>query len=241
MPAKGQHYSEETKRKMSKAKKNYIPWNKGWKKPNRKSDLLTGQNCKFCSIPLRGYQKRFCSYACEHGFTKGKTHEDLYGIERAKEIQDKMSKAGKGKRIGYRVPRKTEICKVCNSLFVYKVSYPSKFCSKKCSDDFQRGKTLEERYGSEKATIMKRHVNGTKMHYEEILEQTKILEKEGFRCIPVGKVIPDIIAIKNNNIFAIEVEKGKPHWEKYTDDVRKYFDDIIWILLRDKERKMVKG
>lgn len=62
---------------------------------------------------------------------------------------------------------------------------------------------------------------------EEMIE----LEKQGFRCVPVGgKVRPDIIGIKDGKVFAIEVEYRKsPNYSKYDGDNRKYFDDIMWI------------
>lgn len=126
----------------------------------------------------------------------------------------------------------------------------------------KRNKSWEDFYGSDKAqlikekqrlkklgkkqsleTINKRSQNmkgknkgniAFKICYQRILEETKELEKQGFRCIPIGKVIPDIIAIKDNKIFAIEVEYQRPNYNKYTDDVRKYFDDIIWLIRNRK-------
>jgi len=66
---------------------------------------------------------------------------------------------------------------------------------------------------------------------ERILKEIPELEKQGFRCIPIGgKVRPDIIAIKDNKVFAVEVEYKKPNYSKYTDDAKKYYDDIIWII-----------
>ena len=72
--------------------------------------------------------------------------------------------------------------------------------------------------------------------YERILKEVVELEKQGFRCIPIGKVVPDIIGIKDGKVFAIEVEYHQPHYEKYTDDIRKYFDDIIWIIKKKRDR-----
>lgn len=71
-------------------------------------------------------------------------------------------------------------------------------------------------------------------HYELILEAKKEMEEQGFRCIPIGKIVPDLIAIKGDNlkIFAVEVESGKgvPNYNKY-DNVS-FFDDIIWKVVR---------
>jgi|SRR3989338_3760753 len=53
---------------------------------------------------------------------------------------------------------------------------------------------------------------------DEIIE----LERQGFRCVPVGgKVRPDIIAIKDGKIYAVEVEyKKRPDYAKYNDEAR---------------------
>lgn len=65
---------------------------------------------------------------------------------------------------------------------------------------------------------------------DRIEQEIPELEKQGFRCIPIGRVIPDIIAIKDNKVYAIEVEYGRPNYAKYTDVIKNYYDDIIWIL-----------
>ena len=76
----------------------------------------------------------------------------------------------------------------------------------------------------------KKNVNH-KLKNQRILKECKELEKQGFRAVPTGwKVIPDIIAIKDNKIFAVEVEYGKPNYKKYTDEIRLQYDDIIWII-----------
>lgn len=66
--------------------------------------------------------------------------------------------------------------------------------------------------------------------YPRILKEIPELEKQGFRCIPIGKVIPDIIGIKDGKVYAIEIEYGNPRYEKYTDEIRQYYDDVLWIL-----------
>lgn len=69
-----------------------------------------------------------------------------------------------------------------------------------------------------------------------ILKEIPELEKQGFRCIPITKVIPDIIAIKDGKVYAIEIEYGsKPDYAKYDkNNYRDYFEDIIWILRKKK-------
>lgn len=70
--------------------------------------------------------------------------------------------------------------------------------------------------------------------YQRILREIPELEKQGFKCIPVGhKVTPDLIGIKDGKVYAIEVEytkTRKPNYAKYTDEIKNYYDDVIWIL-----------
>lgn len=79
-------------------------------------------------------------------------------------------------------------------------------------------------------------IRTTQLAYERILEEIPALEKEGYRCIPIGKIIPDIIAIRDGKIIAIEVEYTKnPRYEKYK--YQKIYDDVIWILKHPYARK----
>jgi hypothetical protein len=87
---------------------------------------------------------------------------------------------------------------------------------------------------------MEKTVAGIKDHNREVMRYLKTMEKDGYRCIPIIRVFPDIIAIKNNQVFAVEIERRiSPNWTKYEDyNVRKYFDDVVWILTRYKKIKM---
>lgn len=110
---------------------------------------------------------------------------------------------------------------------------------------WMKNKTYEEIYGIErakeiKAKISKANVNVIGKHYNEILSQIKSLEKQGFRCVPVGKSIPDIIAIKGDNlkVFAVEIETGTnlPNLNKYDiTNTKKFFDDIIWVFIKRRK------
>jgi transposase len=72
-------------------------------------------------------------------------------------------------------------------------------------------------------------------HKEAVLAESKNLETQGFRCIPLIDVIPDIIAIKRGKVYAVEVETGKsPDYTKY--EKIDYYDDVFWIIIR-RERK----
>jgi len=68
---------------------------------------------------------------------------------------------------------------------------------------------------------------------ERIEKEIPELEKQGFRCFPITKIIPDIIALKDGKIYAIEVEyaksRQKEKMSKYQNSKYKY-DDVIWIL-----------
>ena len=72
---------------------------------------------------------------------------------------------------------------------------------------------------------------GFEKHDNAITEEMRKFESQGFRVIPVGRrkdIEPDFIVIKDNKVFAVEVELSDPNYEKYSNV--KYFDDIIWIL-----------
>lgn len=73
--------------------------------------------------------------------------------------------------------------------------------------------------------------------YNRILGEVKILEQQGFKCIPIGKVIPDIIALKDGKVYAVEVEYSRPNYDKYSDDIKSRFDEVIWIIKNDKYKK----
>jgi hypothetical protein len=128
----------------------------------------------------------------------------IIGKEPSPETRLKLSIANKGKKMGDNNPaRRPEV-------------------RKKISDSLKGRKLTDEHKAKLKFC--------QKTAFERILQEIPELEKKGFKCIPIGKVIPDIIGIKDGKIYAIEVERSKPNYDKYTDDIRKYFEDIIWIL-----------
>lgn len=76
------------------------------------------------------------------------------------------------------------------------------------------------------------------LHKKYITEQCNKLIKQGFRIIPLDgeyRIRPDIIAIKDNKVFAVEVEGGKPNYKKYKNI--SFYDDIIWVLFNRKENQ----
>ena len=77
--------------------------------------------------------------------------------------------------------------------------------------------------------------------HNRIIEEVKEFERQGFRCVPTGgKIRPDFIAIKNNKVYAVEVEYGRPNYSKYTDDIKQYVDDIIWILKKETSTTTIR-
>lgn len=107
------------------------------------------------------------------------------------------------------------------------------------------GKKFSKETKKKMSEIQKGHKHikmPSKISYERILKEIPELEKQEFKCVPIGRVIPDIIAIKNGKIYAIEVEYGKPNYNKYNrDDYRSYFEDVIWIVRREiSERRYSK-
>lgn len=89
----------------------------------------------------------------------------------------------------------------------------------------------------ERMRLSWKNVRKNEKEWKRIMKEMKEFEKKGFRCIPIGhRVIPDIIAIKDNKVFAVEVEYGKPNYEKYTD-LNHYYDDIIWIVRKESHYK----
>ena len=82
---------------------------------------------------------------------------------------------------------------------------------------------------------------GLEKHTKAIVEEMEKLKEQGFRCIPVHtdafKPIPDIIAIKDNFVYAVEVEID----DARTPDYNKYslphpYDDVIWIIKKRGEK-----
>lgn len=79
------------------------------------------------------------------------------------------------------------------------------------------------------SSVGRTQLNTVQLAYAKILKEIPELERQGFRCIPIGKIIPDIVAIKDGKIYAIEVEYSRrPKYSKY--DGQSIFDDVMWIL-----------
>jgi transposase len=72
-----------------------------------------------------------------------------------------------------------------------------------------------------------------KLHDTLLLEELSKFQKQGYRCIPLRKPLPDAIVIGGDNIkvYAIELETAKKpiDIEKYANSP---YDDIIWIVVK---------
>ncbi len=112
-------------------------------------------------------------------------------------------------------------CLVCKKTILFRpsdITKNKKFCSRQCLAKWKRSKTDH-------------------WHDDEVKRQTQVFESQNYKCIPTGLVsfpIPDIIAIKNEKIYAIEIQKEYAHTEKYEAEIAKYFDDIHWIIFQEK-------
>lgn len=84
---------------------------------------------------------------------------------------------------------------------------------------------------SQRQKITKIRKGNATLHvaHRRILKEVRGLEKQGFKVMPITQVIPDMIAIKNGKIYAIEVEyNGKPNYDKYAK--APWFTNVTWLL-----------
>ncbi len=156
--------------------------------------------------------------------------EKLKKICNTKEHKEKISRALKGKKRpdvslrmkGREVTKKTKIKNGIHAKMVNTGRHHTEETKKKISKS-NKGKARPDTN-----------------HRKLILKQKTLLESIGFRCVdPQKRPRPDIIAIKNCKVYAIEVETGQhiPEWYKY-DDCEIDYDDIFWLL---REGRQISG
>lgn len=175
---------------------------------------ITCQNCgrefkaKACRLNTK-YGVKYCSRECYINYYKIHRHPALS-----------------------RKPKVKLTCKKCGKIFEVKPSeagmspkgYRRKYCSQKCAlTDIHRSRKGSHRTMEEKQKMRERF----KFHKKVVIEQAEILKQQGFKVIIVDKVRPDIIARKDDKIYAVEVELDKPDYGKY--EGIEVFDDIMWI------------
>ena len=82
-------------------------------------------------------------------------------------------------------------------------------------------------------TAHRRAVSQKDQHNKATMEELAKFEKEGFRVIPlINKPWPDAILLKDNMVYAMELQFGHS-----PADFQKYagtgiYDDVVWILVR---------
>lgn len=89
--------SEETRKRMSKARKGKPGWNKGLTKETDERIKLKAE--RQTGIPLsEEHRKSLCKPKSVPNYRKNKTYEEVYGIEKAKALKESFSKTRKGKK-----------------------------------------------------------------------------------------------------------------------------------------------
>ena len=196
---------------------------------------------------------------------KGMSLEERYGKERAKEIKKKISdnligrhsnpaneftsENTKGEKNPFYGHKHTEEAKQKNRLI-----HLGKRESKETR--LKKGKKTKERWANPKYRLKmlpvlkeanikyaEKRDKGVKFHNAAIKDEMKKLESQGFRCVNVGTTKvkkPDIIAIKNGKVYAVEVEtlaQGNPDYNKWEGTT--VFDDIIWVIRRMEDKNNV--
>src|SRR5262245_35069282 len=106
----------------------------------------------------------------------------MYGKRHSEEAKQKIAQ----KRLGQRNSPETEFKKGQSPW-------------NKGRRDYQRG--IKKNFSEETRKNLIKNLKGftgnaSQTAYERILKECEELRKQGFRVIPIGKVIPDIIAIK---------------------------------------------
>jgi len=191
---KGRVFSEETRRKLSEAKKGKTPWNKG----------------------VKGY------------------HTSLKGRKRSEEFRKKISEATKGRIPWNKGKPRTEEEKEAISEGTRKAMAnlpPEKWEEIKLKiSKAEKGKHKPTNFGEK---VRK----GLTEHDQWIKEEMARLMEQGYKCLDIGSLdakIPDIIAVKDGKIYAIEVERCAVDYNKWTGQT--FFDDIIWVV-KSKNRR----
>lgn len=134
-----------------------------------------------------------------------------------------MAKATKCKVCNNPIPSWMQLCKYCNPA------------------ELEETKKKLKAYG-ETRRVPKRP-KGSNFHLkhfkDDILPEMEKWRKKGYRTIPTSNFIlmPDFIAIKNDKVMAVEVEKSKkPNYKKY--DKQEIFDDVTWVLKHRKKPRI---
>jgi hypothetical protein len=149
-------------------------------------------------------------------------------------LRKKRSERMKGEN---NISKRTEVRKKISEAQLGKPKKPHSDLTKKKISEANKGKkwTLEQKIKHKKAHLKT---------YKRILKEVSTFEKQGYRCIPILDVIPDIILVKGDNLIikAVEVEylryatQPLPKRDKYNEKgADKMYDEVIWIIKNEKQ------
>jgi len=159
-------------------------------------------------------------------FRKGKTWEEIYGPEKAKLLKQKLLERNRKLGIFCEAIRGPK-----NPIFNPEIK--AKYLQKVRSEEYRKKKAEIQR------KLMKDPIYKKKWYklyiektYNAICRIVEQLRTQGYRAIPLHHMfpVPDIIAIKDGKVFAVEVvstlKQIKP--QKYNSIT--YYDDVWWIV-----------
>jgi len=153
------------------AQKGQKAWNEGLTKEDyavRRKDLVLTNKCLYCGKLV---ENKFCNHSCQSRYQhkqkdsnwshEDKTYVELYGEEKAKEVQQKLS-VGISKTVS-----ETHFTRIGASVI----------------GNQRRGKTFEEIYGVDKAKEMKKNIRDSLAVFRETPEGLKIRQEASDRGI----------------------------------------------------------
>ncbi len=210
--------------------------------------------CLICNKETKN--KKYCSSLCYGKSKKGKIYEEILGIKKSEETKRKIGERQKGRHHTEETKKKMSELKMGNKNPNYgrdfseeyrkkigKTSlgrYPSKETREKIAETKKGEKNPNYGKSPSKETKSK-FVESYYYHQKLILERGEELKGDGFKVFYPDIIRPDIIAVKNNKIYAVEIECDNhiPDTQKY-NKADNFFDDIWWFIMRKEklEEKM---
>ncbi len=134
---------------------------------------------------------------------------------------------------------KTTKCKQCNN----RIPHYRTLCNQCNPADTQIVKnkiSLAKIRSYDKSDTYVRKWDNTAKHYsDDILPFARKLLEEGHKVLPIGKVIPDIISIKDNKIILWEIENRRKLEKKYDfiEEFSDFWDEVRWVMLNEKRTR----
>jgi len=206
------------------------------------SHLSTKHNTTLKNFPeLRELQSKYVreciapKYRGKPSPRKGKTWEEIYGAEKAKLLKQKLRERNEKLGIfcnrGDKNPMRDPVIREKWKKIITSPEYRLK--KSKIAKKLMNDPEFKSRW-------YKRYIELT---YGAITNVAKQLEQQGYRVIPLhhGYPVPDIIAIKDGNVYAVEVVKSLKQItpQKYINC--KYYNDIWWVVYKPQEGGDVDG